>query len=251
MDMKIKITNLSTDAYFSMMRLGINIQAEGLDEDFAYFRKYQEANREAFADAVEQWVADCKSKALQTVLTSWGTAGGECEEPKVSETSMEEANKITEAATEKRRGRPKKEKVSEVPASSQEPKVEETGTVTNIPVGAGCGAPAPVSEAPVAAPVAEKKEEVPSEKPTGAPVIYVKSNKDHALWLQKKLDAIEPTWKSTATSIEFARNKLVPALDGKAVVFFGEAENPTFLSKLAVAFAMKDISYLKGVFMET
>lgn len=216
----IAVTSLATDTFFNFVRLGITIKTDVSSEDFVYLKQFDPATRNISAAQLEQWIGECKQRALHDAIDE---SADECCEGCCPPMYTPEVAPVVEAPKpEPKKRAPKAAPVVEAPAA---PVVEAPVVV------------APVVAAPVEVLVATVAEM--------NPIKYDKTNKEHARWLQAKLDAIDATWKSNAVSVDFAKNKLIPSMHNEVVVFHGTTEAPGVAAKLAAVWASKIVALWK------
>jgi len=233
--METKVERFGTDIYFSMVRLGLHLTKgqrnkdvdieEYYTEDFEFFLQFDPNNKPSAA-VIEAWVEEKKRAAKEQFL------GGNSSVPHVVETVVSLTRSSvdagdspapssvpnTEVETTKKRGRPAK-------VAPPAPAVEEA------PAGAVEVAPAPVAAEP--APVVEAKVEE-------MVVYYDKANREHALLVQRVLDEVEPSWKTSTKAIEFAK-AIVAKIHGTQIIMINGNPCAGTLLLVASSFKAKDL----------
>ncbi len=228
-----KVERFGTDIYFSMVRLGFRITKseqhpngeEFTTEDFEFFLPFDPNNKPSAA-VIEAWVEEKKKAAKEQFLDGKSVAPQVVAAVESNTRSSVDAGDSpapsavpnTEVEATKKRGRPAKvapaaPAVEEAPAPA--PVVEET------PVAAE---PAPVVEA--------KVEEMV--------VYYDKANREHALLVQRVLDEVEPSWKTSTKAIEFAK-AIVAKLHGTQIIMINGKPCTGTLQLVASSFKAKDL----------
>ena len=234
---QIIITSLATDTFFNFVRLGITVKYDLLSEDFVYLKQFDATKRDITAVQMEEWINYCKEKACSAVWEQVECCEACCPpvDTTVATPAPEVAPVVEAPKPEPKKRAPKSAPVVEAPLAM--------APVVEAPV-------APVVEAPVVvAPVAQTPvapvEVLVATVAEMNPVKYDKTNKEHARWLQAKLDAIDATWKSEATKVDFAKNKLIPSMHNEIVIFHGTNEAPGVVAKLAAVWASQIVAFWK------
>jgi hypothetical protein len=221
---EIVITSLATDTYFNFVRLGVTVKTSEWNEDFVYFKKFDPTTRDMPVVELESWVNSCKRESVHLVNRVLASAEEDvecCED--CTPPAQPTVAPVTAPAVEAPKPEPKKR------AAKVAPVVAAPVTAPAVEAPAAPVAPAPVVETP--------------STPAGDSIVnYDKLNKDHARWLQSKLDAIDSGWKADAKKVDFAKNKLVPSMHCTQPIFMNDVECAATVAALSQVFIKQDTS---------
>lgn len=253
--MKITVEKFGTDVYFSMIRMTVRVgnptEYPYHEEDFEFFLQFDPNNKPPAA-VFEDWVNEKKKVARERFLecenissntTSPSSVGaGDSPSPEAIPT-----NEVQKEEVKRGRGRPPKAKeaTTTTVAGNLSPVESSVRPTTDVSVpnpdspidGSGNGEVQTASDA-----TTTPGSTLPEVNVVAAPVVimYDKANPAHAKEIQTVLDATDPTWKKSATSIEFAK-KIVGRLNGNYPLWTDGILNGTVLQLVASSYKAKDL----------